>query len=81
MHFYDSCFNVAMVERDPNLFFMTFVGVLVEDAHPGHDLRTVGAGPHLLIVVRVVFVVPENLHRGKVVVTPLAIKPSRKSLN
>ncbi len=54
---------------------MALVSVLVEDAHPGHDLRAERAGPHLLVVVRVVLVVPQNLHRREIVVATLAIKP------
>ena len=57
------------------LIFVALVGVLVENAHPGHDLRTEGTSSHLLIVVRMVLVISENFHRWEKIVTTLAIEP------
>ena len=62
-------------EKSNNLVFVTLVGVFVELAHPRHDLRAVGARPHLLVVVGVVLVVAEDLHRGEVVVAAFAVEP------
>jgi hypothetical protein len=57
------------------LIFVTLIGVLVEDAHPGHDLGTEGTSSHLLIVVRMVFVISKNFHRWEIIVTTFAIEP------
>ena len=67
-----------------NVFYLIFVAlvcVLVEDAHPGHDLGAEGAGPHLLVVVRVVLVVAQDLQRGVEVVAPLAVEPDRNKID
>ena len=63
------------------LIFVALVCVLVEDAHPGHDLGAEGTGPHLLVVVRVVLVVAQDLQRGVEVVAPLAVEPDHNKID
>ena len=59
---------------------MALVRVLVEDAHPGHDLGAEGTGPHLLVVVGVVLVIAQNLQRWVEVVTTLTVEPENKGV-
>ena len=63
------------------LIFVALICVLVEDAHPGHDLGAEGTGPHLLVVVRVVLVVAQDLQRGVEVVAPLAVEPDHNKID
>ena len=59
---------------------MALVRVLVEDAHPCHDLGAEGTGPHLLVVVGVVLVIAQNLQRWVEVVTTLTVEPENKGV-